>query len=348
MTVPPRLFERTISIWTFLDKFTEPLIFVRSHDTGSRATAIKSLLNPNTTFVEIEHRMSATSQSSTSASINDKIIVYINGMRRKEFDSTSLGELFTELRNYSANLLIDISTMGVRLLALLLTSLAEIFDYQPQDAFNHVYCGYTEPRNYKQSSGKQENGIGYFSFYKSYNPLSPIEGYYSLDGSKACQRVWAVLLGFEGNRIHLLQNELSNVNRINAYITTPSMQLEWVNHVFAHNQHFLQGIDGQRPAIDYIPATSPFATYNKLSDLKEEITAIDSKLGLYISPLGTKANALGALLFLLNDSNSVLAYDNPKEKTRRPERASDLIFIYDISQALRYNRIEGGIDYAYN
>lgn len=339
MGIPPRLFERTISLEEYLKHVQIPPVFVRYRGEGSRTLAIDERIKSKAIVVELIHRMQPTSRSSTSASINDEIEIYFNNKFERKCTQEELSDVFVALRQFSPDLFIDISSVGVRLMALIMFSLVEICDYQPEDSFKRVYCGYTESKDYKVNFIAGENNEGdHFRFYQSFDPLSPIPGYLSYDATKHGQRTWVVLLGFEGNRVHLIQNELDNIKEIKAYITMPTMKLGWINEVFFHNQHFLQGIDEKKPSIIYLPATSPFATYNGLIELRKQNEASLENRGIQVSPLGTKANALGALLFLLNDPYSALIYDNPNESTRVQEEASDMICVYEITEALRYDR----------
>lgn len=339
MKIPQRLFERTLSLDEFLNKNICPPVVVTCRGEGTRASAIKKKIIGSDTYVEIEHKISPTSRSSTSASIYDNINIYLNGTYRPEYRLDTLFEMFVELRQRSPILLIDISTMSVRLIALLLAAVAEVHDYKRDAMFSRVFCGYTEPMDYDDSFEIDDGGKDLFRLYKAYDPLSPIPGYYSIDANKRGQRVWAVLLGFEGNRVHLLQNELTNIQSIEAYITTPTMRLGWVNNVFRSNLHFLEGVDNAKPEIKYVAATSPFAIYNQLSDLKRQSVEQEDVIGLYVSPLGTKANALGALLYLLNDPSSTLVYDNPNEDTRKQEKASDKVRVFDVTAPLEFDRM---------
>ena len=81
---------------------------------------------------------------------------------------------------------------------------------------------------------------------------------------------------------------------------------------------------------EYIIANSFLSAYNYL----EKIVTSYPNSYLRITPLGTKINALGAILFALNNMKNVeLLYDNPKEEGKISTECGKT-YIFDISEII--------------
>ena len=74
--------------------------------------------------IELKHKELCPSRSSTSADIEDKLQVYVDGVCVEKMDSIDdLDEYFNEIIPENADVFIDISSTGVRLLSIILSNL---------------------------------------------------------------------------------------------------------------------------------------------------------------------------------------------------------------------------------
>lgn len=324
---PTKLFERMMSLDEYLALgLTSGEVLIRHKDENPRAMSIKEKLNARL-IVELTHEMETSSQSSTNANIVDKISVYINGKLDDNFTSTNLDQMFCKLSQHSSSLFFDITNIGTRLMGLLCSSLAECFDKDDR-IFSSVFFGYTEPKDYNRNNNME------IKLYQSFDPMSPLPKLLS-EGSSRAEQIWIVLLGFEGNRVNSIQEEIGHIDDIVATLTVPSLKLGWVNSALEANAHFLQGVEReQRPTIKYISARSPFAAYNFLCEFQSK----HKKSRLQVSPLGTKANSLGVIMYAINNKDCAFIFDNPVENTRPEEEPSNITHVYEMTQAFRYIR----------
>lgn len=324
---PTKLFERMMSLDEYLSLgFTRDEVLIRHKDKNPRAMAIKEKLNAKL-IIELTHEMEVSSQSSTNANIVDKIAVYINGKLNDNFNSTNLSHLFCELSKHSSSLFFDITNIGTRLMALLCSGLAECFD-RDNKIFSSIFFGYTEAKDYNRNNNME------IKLYQSFDPMSALPKLVS-EGSDRAEQIWIVLLGFEGNRVNSIQEEIGHIDNIVATLTVPSLKLGWVNSALEANAHFLQGVEKeQRPTIKYISARSPFAAYNFLCEFQSK----HKKSRLQVSPLGTKANSLGVIMYAINNRDCAFIFDNPVENTRPEEEPSNVTHVYEMTQAFQYMR----------
>lgn len=323
-----KLFERTMSLSSY-NEITNPdlVAFIRYKSDSPRSTTVLEKIK-YTYLVEIVHTMQASSDISTSANIIDEITVYVNGEFESKYSCLNLADLFQMLGERFSTLFIDITDIGVRLMSIICTNLAECFD-ENKNLFSAVYCGYTEPKEYIKSDPHSA-----FRLYQAFDPVSALPKLAS-EGIDNDTQVWVVFLGFEGDRVNAVQEEIGRIDKIIAALTVPSMKLGWTNYVFEFNSHFLQGVDRENvPEIAYIPAQSPFAAYNYLCEYQNK--HYNSRL--LISPFGTKSNSLGAILYAINNRNCAVVFDNPLETTRVAEETSDVSHVYEITAALKVVR----------
>lgn len=328
------LFERTMYLDQFITFSKEsPPVFITNYD--SKTEAAQKIINCNT-VIELDHRETFTSCSSTSADVQDNIVIYKNGQRLDStYSSNDLDNFLQDILSSSSSLFIDITNMGIRLLAILISNLSYIFDNNPPN-LPCVYCGYAEPQSYFRRgilNSTNESKRSQFELYNDFAPLSPLPNFAST-GSEEEKQLWLVLLGFEGYRANMIHDELTRINDIIALVTIPSLKLGWSNYALTENSHFLRGVGHKIPQIQYITASSPFSAYNYLCQCKRKY----SDYRLQISPFSTKANSLGVLLYALNNPECSIVFDNPIERSRKKETHSDIYHVYDITEPLKYKR----------
>ncbi len=217
-------------------------------------------------------------------------------------------------------LMLNITSMNLRLLGTLLFHIK-------RKQFRKVYCIYTEPLRYCKTVSTSEEGeyIDRFDLYKKFRGIGAIPGFVRENDKNLSER-WIVFLGFEGKRSEQI-NEKYEFENIVPVITLPSYQPGWHNYVFEENLDLIKQAD-RKP--EYIIANSYLSAYNYL----DRIVRTSPDLYVRVSPLGTKINALGALLFSLNNKRSIeILYDNPIAEGKISEDCGNT-YVFDISEVI--------------
>lgn len=216
-------------------------------------------------------------------------------------------------------LMLNITSMNLRLLGTLLFHIKRMH-------FRKVYCVYTEPLRYcKNSITSEEEYVDRFDLYKKFRGIEAIPGFVRENDKKLRER-WIVFLGFEGKRSGQI-NEKYEFENIVPVITLPSYQPGWHNYVFEENLDLIKQAD-RKP--EYIIANSYLSAYNYL----KRVVHASPDLYVRVSPLGTKINALGALLFSLNNKSTVeILYDNPIAEGKISEDCGNT-YVFDISEVI--------------
>lgn len=223
-------------------------------------------------------------------------------------------------------IMLNITSLNLRLLGNLL------FHLKTQN-FEKAYCVYTEPLRYCKNQIEPKTGecVDRFDLYKKFRGIESIPGFLRENDQNLSER-WVAFLGFEGKRLEQIQDqfEFSNIVPV---ITLPSYQPGWHNYVFDENLDLIKMADCKP---DYIIANSYMSSYRYLQRL------VSSAPDLYIrvSPLGTKINALGALLFSLNHTkNMEILYDNPIAAGKISEGCGNT-YVFDISEVINEKNAE--------
>lgn len=224
-------------------------------------------------------------------------------------------------------LMLNITSLNLRLLGTLLFHIKKL-------KFKKVYCVYTEPLRYCKTkiSDKEKNGEEYeeeyvdrFDLYKKFRGIEAIPGFLRENDENLSER-WIAFLGFEGKRLEQI-HEKYEFDNIVPVITLPSYQPGWHNYVFDENLDLIKKAD-RKP--EYIIANSFMSAYNYL----QKVVQATPDLYIRVSPLGTKINALGALLFSLNNTKSVeILYDNPIEEGSISKDCGKT-YVFDISEVI--------------
>lgn len=210
--------------------------------------------------------------------------------------------------------------MNLRLMGTLLFNIKKI-------GFKEVYCLYTEPLRYcKNIDGSdEEEFVDRFDLYKKFRGIEPIPGFLRANDDKLDEK-WIAFLGFDGKRVEQI-NDRYDFADIVPVITLPSYKPGWQNYALQENIDIIKSVE-RKP--EYIIANSFLSAYDYLEKMKKTYP----KTYLRVTPLGTKINALGAILFCLNNVHNVeLLYDNPKEEGKISTECGKT-YIFDISEMI--------------
>lgn len=228
---------------------------------------------------------------------------------------------YSFLQNLDKNipLILNITSMNLRLLGTLLFNIKKI-------GFREVYCLYTEPLRYYKNISNGEEFTDRFDLYKEVKGIEAIPGFLRANDDRL-QEKWIVFLGFESKRAEQI-NDRYEFADIVPVVTLPSYKPGWQNYALQENIDMIKSVE-KKP--EYIIANSFLSAYNYLQKLKK----IYPNTYLRISPLGTKINALGAMLFCLNNTKNVeLLYDNPKKEGKISVECGET-YIFDISETIQ-------------
>lgn len=253
---------------------------------------------------------------------------YVNKDSSKIFDLTTDTIVFFETFDRSKPLLLDITNIDIRVLGIFLYNIKKM-------DFSNVFCLYITPKKYNKNinylSGSSEED-NQFDLYNGMGTKRGINGYL-VDNDENLLEKNIILLGFEGDRAKRLCEE-GNIDMPIPVITLPAIKPGWQNYALVANKEILKKLPS-RNTIEYISADSIISVYNKMQEWKSTY----NENFLRISPLGTKINALGVLLYILNNPKSYdILYDNP-EVTKSNTVGIDNYYYYDITEFLKNETI---------
>lgn len=226
---------------------------------------------------------------------------------------------FVDLFNKTEPLLLNITAMDIRLLGALLYNIKKL-------GFSKVFCMYSEPLKYRKRDNQDDcEGVDRFDLYKRFRGIQPIPGYLRANDDNLEEK-WVAFLGFDGKRAEQISDRY-DFSDIVPVITLPSFQPGWHNYALQENLDLIRS-NGRKP--EYVVANSFLSAYEYLQKLKEA----HPNSYLRITPLGTKVNALGVLLFSLNQHEGIeILYDNPiVEGELTIDRGST--YVFDISDVI--------------
>ncbi len=248
---------------------------------------------------------------------------YVNKQFNKKYRLTTQStELFNTL-DKSTPLIIDITNIDIRVLGVFLFNLKKL-------KFSCVVCLYITPLKYVKNPKYLEQDDEEDNQFDLYNGIGIKRGIngYLVDNDNNLLEKNIILLGFEGDRVRRLCEE-GNIDVPIPVITLPAIKPGWQNYALVANKDVLKKLPS-RTSVEYIAADSIISIYNKMNEWKNAY----SENFLRISPLGTKVNALGVLLYVLTNPKSFdILYDNPEERKSNTIGADNYLY-YDITEYL--------------
>jgi hypothetical protein len=238
----------------------------------------------------------------------------------EEYDLKSKTFTFLNKLDKNVPIILNITSMDLRLMGTLLFNIKKL-------KFNQVYCLYTEPLRYCKNTDESDRTefVDRFDLYKRFRGIESVPGFLRANDDNLEEK-WIVFLGFDGKRVEQI-NEKYEFPDVVPVVTLPSYKPGWQNYALQENIDIIKTVD-RKP--EYIIANSVLSAYDYLEKMKTE----SPQMYLRVSPLGTKINALGAMLFCLNNQKNIeLLYDNPEE-AGRISTDSGKTYIFDISEII--------------
>ena len=174
-----------------------------------------------------------------------------------------------------------------------------------RETFNlrRFHVVYTEPEKYKgKNSNKRE-----IILTEGLDRIEPMPGF--IGSSVNPKDALIVILGFEGKRaIEIFYNVNPELTyAINGF---PSFQPGWHKISLEANLRFLKE-SGASDYLFFAPATDPFETRITVSQIVKKIQEYNEDLNIVIAPLGTKIQAFGVLLYVLQENTVKVIYPFP-------------------------------------
>ena len=187
---------------------------------------------------------------------------------------------------------------------------------------------YVEPAGYRMSPQPTENEI--YDLSEKIEGVAPLPGFASLR-RESSMGLFIPLLGFEGTRLRFLMNKFEPAGQhVFPIVGVPGFRAEYPFISYWANRGALRESQAWKK-VRFAPATCPFTTLNVINRLHSE----NPKQSLTLAPIGTKPQALAAILFaLLNPGISEIVYDHPVRKASRTEGVSRL-HVYELSGLFR-------------
>ena len=168
---------------------------------------------------------------------------------------------------------------------------------------HEFYVVYTEPEKYKSKSADRNEII----LTEGLDRVESIPGF--AGSSVDTKDALIVILGFEGKRSREVFNSV-NSELTYAVGGFPSFQPEWHKISMEANLSFLRE-SGASDYLFFAPSADPFETMNTVSQIVKEIESNNRNTNIIISPLGTKVQAFGVLLYALGNKKIKVIYPFP-------------------------------------
>ena len=194
------------------------------------------------------------------------------------------------------SILIDISTFTKSYFFLLIKILKEVYNC------SKLYIVYTEPQNYSKNDENAQ-----YVLTQGLDRIEPLPGF--TGSSKKNKDALVIILGFEGNKAYEVFDEV-NPDISYAINGFPSFQSGWHQISLENNKRFLTESQAYKNLF-FSPSLDPFETEKQLSKIVNRINDESSENNIVISPLGTKMQALGVLLYAIKNKDVKVVYPFP-------------------------------------
>lgn len=239
-------------------------------------------------------------------------------------DVDTIRTFVTELHSVSRRLIIDITSMNIRLISVLFSYFVN------NDDWEYVLACYSEPKAYRMEKSDFDE---IFLLNNKCFDASELPGIETTEDYFDNEYLWYVFLGFEGGRYSKLENDVAPKNGYEVpVICIPPMKAEWHNYAVRSNLKQINSYS-QVDTIKYVSATNPFEVYNFLT---KEKSAVGEKK-LLISPLGTKVIALGVIMYLLEHVEDKSLTDCPVQTDSNSDNPGNTHF-FDLTYFINSRR----------
>ena len=207
--------------------------------------------------------------------------------------------------------IIEATTLGFSEILLLLNALVE------NTYIKKIKILYIEPEEYKIKKNKLYN-------YHDFELTDKFENFKAVPGFTFEQETpveIVAFLGFERTRLgQLLQSTEMEFDKLTPVVPLPAFVLGWENRTINnHLYYFTPQYSFHK--LYYAGANNPYQAYKLLNKITSH------QKPLRIAPIGTKPNAIGCAIFLVNNKESLtvdVIYDYPKKSSGRSKGVGDI------------------------
>lgn len=178
---------------------------------------------------------------------------------------------------------------------------------------------YVEPRRY---SNPRRNHVLHkrdFELSEEFPGFTPIPGHVlNLNDPRPTRGVF--FLGFEDRRLDraLEDHQMIDPSNCGLVFGVPAFRPGWEMNSFARNVRVIRD-KGFRSELFYCGAENPAAAYAVLEEVKNSLSVTER---MFVAPLGTKPNGIGAALFCSEHPEIGMLYDHPRRRFKRSESLS--------------------------
>lgn len=277
-----------------------------------RGIRVRERLNPSNLY-DVEYFREGLS---AERKIVDGFRVYTKNKLWEKFSSLRRKDMYSfleKLNLINKNLVVDFTLMNTRFLGSFCAMLS-MFEW------GEVYFCYTEPGEYSKN---ESDDFDLKNITMGFEQIPNLET--RSDSSEKCD--WIIFLGFEGSRLMRLEEEAPSSKRFSVpHVSIPAVRTHWHNYALDANREFFELRGSDREKLGYVSAINPFETYHKLMQLRGKA---DTRL--VISPIGTKPVMLGCIMFVLENEQEMILFDNPYQEGSNTIECGKTHF-YDLSQ----------------
>lgn len=289
--------------------------FTENNLAESRGYRLRELLQPSC-FIEVEYTCSGTDADNR---IRESFKIYCPNGEEREFLSLRKNDMVAfikYLRTISAVLVVDFTLLNTRFLGSFFAILSLI-------DWDEVYFCYTEPGAYNKCN--DTTGFDLKNITMGFEQIPSLE---TLHDSMELSD-WLVFLGFEGSRAMRIEEETSSYRRYTLpFICIPPMKPAWYNYAIEANSQFFELRVKDMDGVDFVSATNPFDTYQVLNRFKGKAEH------LIITPLGPKPVMLGCIMYVLENVDDMILFDNPFQDGSNTKEFGPSHF-YDLTQFIK-------------
>ena len=178
---------------------------------------------------------------------------------------------------------------------------------------------YVEPRRYANPRRDHVLHKRDFELSDEFPGFMPIPGHvFNLSDPRPTRGIF--FLGFEDRRLDraLEDHQMIDPQQCGLVFGVPAFKPGWEMNSFARNIRVIRD-KALRSELFYCGAENPAAAYAVLKKVRDSLSAQER---MFIAPLGTKPNGIGAALFCAEHDNIGLLYDHPRRRTKRSEDVS--------------------------
>jgi hypothetical protein len=207
------------------------------------------------------------------------------------------------------SLLLESTTLGFVEVFLMLRAAADV-------SARGISMLYVEPGSYDKPEPRKILEKRYFGLSVEGQRFSGVPTAASMLSDRRKQKV-VFLLGYEEHRLaRAFENHpMIHPGNCSVVLGVPAYQAGWEMNAFANNIRVLRDRN-VRGGVHFCGAENPEGALEVLRTIHRELEPDET---MFVAPIGTKPNGIGAALFAASNQDIGLLYDHPKRKKGRSD-----------------------------